>query len=111
MIREIKTITAANLILELKTFSNQGVLWEVIEKNQTGKIFELADGAAVLVIENCNDPFIFIAGILTQEAVINVIHLINFLEFPMVYCNPQYHHLFLKHGWNYHLRTEFSLKE
>lgn len=40
----------------------------------------------------------------------DAISLVSSLEFPMVYCNPKHHHLFLKHGWNFHLRMELSLK-
>jgi GNAT superfamily N-acetyltransferase len=109
MIQEMKIITNTSLISELKTFPNQGILWEIIEKNQTGKMFELS-GDAVLVMENCRDPFVFIAGILTEETVNDVIFLVGGLEFPMVYCHPKYHPLFLKRGWNFHLRTELSLK-
>lgn len=109
MIQEIKTINNTILSLEFKKFPNQGVLWEIIEKNQSGKIFELSDDT-VLVMENCYDPFVFIAGLLTDEAVSDVISLVSSLKFPMVYCNPKYHHLFLKRGWNFHLRMELSLK-
>ena len=108
MIEEIQTITDASLIAELKEFPNQGILWEIIEKNQTGKLFKLSQDA-ILVMENCSDPFVFIAGILTKEAVSKVISLVGSLEFPMVYCNPKYHPFFLQQGWNFHLRTELSL--
>ena len=73
MIKEIKTITNLNIFSELQTFPNQGILQEIIEKNQTGKIFELSE-TAVLIIENCHDPFIFIAGQLTDDAVNNTNH-------------------------------------
>lgn len=66
MIREIKIINNTNLSSELKTFPNQGVLWEIIEKNQSGKIFELSNDT-VLVMENCSDPFVFIVGRLTRN--------------------------------------------
>lgn len=109
MIREIKTITNASLISEFKAFPNQGILWEIIETNQTGKIFELSTNA-ILVIENRSDPFVFIAGMLTNETVSDVISFVSALKFPGVCCHAKYHPLFLKHGWNFYLRAEFSLK-
>ncbi|HJD57357.1 hypothetical protein [Candidatus Tisiphia endosymbiont of Ptychoptera albimana] len=109
MIQEIKNINNLNLTSELKEFPNQGVLWEIIEKNQSGKIFELS-GGAILIMENCPDPFVFIVGLLTDEAIKDTISLVSNLKFPMVYCHPKYHPLFLRLGWNFHLRTELSLK-
>ncbi|WP_375330113.1 GNAT family N-acetyltransferase [Candidatus Tisiphia endosymbiont of Nemotelus uliginosus] len=109
MIQEIKNINNLNLTSELKEFPNQGVLWEIIEKNQSGKIFELS-GGAILIMENCPDPFVFIVGLLTDEAIKDTISLVGNLKFPMVYCHPKYHPLFLRLGWNFHLRTELSLK-
>ncbi len=86
MIQEIKNINNLNLTSELKEFPNQGVLWEIIEKNQSGKIFELS-GGAILIMENCPDPFVFIAGLLTDEAIKDTISLVGNLKFPMVYCH------------------------
>ncbi|WP_341756846.1 MULTISPECIES: GNAT family N-acetyltransferase [unclassified Candidatus Tisiphia] len=109
MIQEIKTINNLNLISELKKFPNQAVLWEIIEKNQSGKIFELL-GGAILIIENGHDSSVFIAGSLTDEEVKDTISLVGDLEFPMIYCHPKYCPLFLRLGWNFHLRIELSLK-
>ena len=109
MLSQTNIILNKLILKEFKTFPNQGILWEIIEKQQTGKIFELSANT-ILVMENCPDPFVFIAGLLTDEMVNDVISLINALDFPMVYCNPKYHPLFLKRDWNFHLRAKLSLK-
>lgn len=108
MLRQVDTILDLGILEEFKTFPNQGVLCEIIEKNKTGKIFELP-GASVLIMENCSDPFVFIAGSFTDEAIGHVISLLSTSTFPMVYCQPKYHALFIKHGWNFHLRVALSL--
>jgi hypothetical protein len=110
LIKNLKNINDFEFISELKELPNQGVLWEIIENNKTGKVFELP-GNAFLIMENCNDPFVFIIGNLTNEAVNVAITLLNDREFPMVYCNPRYHPLFLRSGWNFHLRAELQLNK
>lgn len=107
--KQVNDISKA-ILEELKTFPNQGILWEIIERQITGKIFELPS-KAILVMENCPDPFVFIAGKLTDKDVIAVISLVKELKFPMLYCNAKYHSLFLKHGWNFHLRSSLSLRK
>lgn len=109
MIREIKKINDPSLIAELKTFPNQGVLQEIIEKSQSGKIFELQENA-VLVMEHCSDPFVFIAGELNNEIIDSALSLVKEREFPMICCHPKFHPLFLKRGWNFHLRVKLSFQ-
>jgi len=109
MIKQIHNVLDESILEQLRTFPNQGILFEIIEKKQTGKIFALS-GNAILIMENCSDPFVFIVGRLTDESVNDIIALVSALEFPMVYCQPKYHPLFLKHGWELHLRATLSLK-
>ena len=97
-------------LTEFKTFPNQGILWEIIEQQQTGKIFELPS-KAIMVMENCPDPFVFIACEITNKDVTSVISLVKGMEFPMLYCQAKYHPLFLNHGWNFHLRSSLSLRK
>lgn len=110
MLKQMDKILDQGILTEFKTFPNQGILWEIIEQQQTGKIFELSS-KAIVVIENCSDPFVFIAGELTDKTVTAVISLIKGMEFPMLYCQAKYHPLFLNHGWNFHLRSALSLRE
>lgn len=110
MLKNLDKIIDQGILEEFKTFPNQGILWEIIEQQQTGKIFELPS-EAIVVMENCPDPFVFIAGDLTNEDVIEVISLVKGLEFPMVYCQAKYHPLFLNNGWNFHLRCSLSLRK
>jgi hypothetical protein len=77
-----KIILDQGILEEFKTFPNQGILWEIIEQQKTGKIFELPS-EAIVVMENCSDPFVFIAGELTDEDVTEVVSLVGGLEFPM----------------------------
>ena len=95
---------------EFKTFPNQGILWEIIEQQKTGKIFELPS-KAIMVMENYPEPFLFIAGEITNKDITSVISLVKGIEFPMLYCQAKYHPLFLNHGWNFHLRSALSLRE
>lgn len=109
MNREITTISNPAIISELKLFPNQAVLWEIIDGNNSGKIFELADGA-VLISESCSDPFVFIAGAITEQSVAQAHSILKECKFPMVYCDSVYHPLFLEKGWAFHLRVELNLK-
>lgn len=109
MVKEFKNINNPAIVLELKNFPNQGIIWEIIYKNKTGKIFELPD-SGVLILENCSDPFVFVAGNLTDKSARAVINIVSGYKFPMVYCRSQYHPLFLGKGWNLHLRIELSPK-
>ena len=108
MLKILDKILNQWILEEFKTFPNQGILWEIIEHQNTGKIFELPS-KSILIMENCPDPFLFIAGELEDEDVTEVISLVGGLEFPMLYCRAKYHHLFLKRGWNFHLRSSLSL--
>lgn len=110
MLKRLDKILDKEIVEEFKTFPNQGILWEIIEQQKTGKIFELPS-KAILVMENFSDPFVFIAGDLTDEDVTEVISLVEGLEFPMLHCKGKYHPLFLNHGWNFHLRTKLSLQK
>jgi len=64
-----------------------------------------------LVIENGQDPCVFIAGQTIDEDVTEVGSMIKGLKFPMLYCQTKYHPLFLNHDWNFHLRSSLSLTE
>lgn len=100
----------SSTLTELKTFPNQAVVQEIIEEGKTGGVFSLSENS-ILLLENCKeDPFAFIAGNLTNEALEKAISILSRARYPMVYCNPQYHPLFLKKGWNFHLRVQFTLK-
>ncbi|MFI4956630.1 MAG: GNAT family N-acetyltransferase [Gammaproteobacteria bacterium] len=109
MNQETKDIIPAAILSEFKTFPNQGAIWEIIDKKKTGKLYKLPS-EAVLIVENCTDPFIFIAGPLDAESVKNVSALASYKTFPMVYCNPEYHSLLLRRGWKFHFRAALSLK-
>jgi RimJ/RimL family protein N-acetyltransferase len=106
--KQIKRIEDLNIIAELKTMPNQGILWEIIETQKTGRLYCLND-KAVVILENCSDPFVFIAGELSYDSVDVVINLVKNSKFPMIYCSPKYHHLFINQGWNFHLRTQLQL--
>lgn len=41
MLKQMDKILDQEILTEFKTFPNQGILWEIIEQQQTGKIFEL----------------------------------------------------------------------
>ena len=110
MLKQMDKILDQETLTEFKTFPNQGILWEIIEQQQTGKIFELPS-KAIMVMENCPDPFVFIAGEITNKDVTSVISLVKGMEFPMLYCQAKYHPLFLNHGWNFHLRSSLSLRK
>ncbi|NRA73804.1 MAG: GNAT family N-acetyltransferase [Rickettsiales bacterium] len=107
--KQIKHITDQNIITELKQFPNQGILWKIIETQATGKIFQLSNNA-VVITENCDEPFIFIAGTLTNSSIEKITNFIKTFKFPMIHCNKKYHPLFLHHGWNFHVRTTLNLK-
>ena len=94
MLEHLDEILDKEILEEFKTFPNQGIIWEIIEQQKTGKIFKLPS-KAILVMENCPDPFVFIAGELTDEDVTEVVSLVTGLEFPMLYCKTRYHPLFL----------------
>jgi len=87
MLKHLDKILDQGILEEFKTFPNQGILWEIIQQQKTGKIFEL-QSKAILVMENCSDPFVFIAGELTDEDVTEIISLVGELKFPMLHCPP-----------------------
>lgn len=110
MIKEIQTINNSAILEELKQFPNQAIIWEILEKNKSGKIFELSK-EAILILENCNDPFVFLVGTLTAQSIETVISFLKDLKFPMVYCNPKYHPFFLDKGWNFNFRVELQFNK
>ncbi len=102
--KQIKYITNPIIIEELKKYPNQGILFEILETGVTGKIIELSDDV-LIVKESCNDPFVFIAGELTEKYVLQITDLLKDYRFPMVHCAKRFHPLFLEKGWNFHVRT------
>jgi GNAT superfamily N-acetyltransferase len=110
MLKHLDKILDQRMLEAFKTCPNQGILWEIIEQQKTGKIFELPS-KAILVMENCSDPFVWIAGDLTAEDVTEVVSLVGGLAFPMLYCKAKYHALFLQRDWNFHLRSSLSLQK
>ena len=107
--KRIQSITNQNIISELKQFPNQGVLWEIIDSQVSGKIFHLSDDA-IMVIENCDEPFIFIVGKLSHNSIEIITDFVKDNKFSMLHCNKKYHPLFLDHGWNFHIRTTLNIK-
>ena len=107
--KQITSIKDYSIISELKTLPNQGILWEIINTNITGKIYQLSN-SAVAVIENCGDPFVFLAGDVSRVAIDNVISLVQSRDFPMVLCNSVYHSLFEERGWDFNIRAQMKLK-
>jgi GNAT superfamily N-acetyltransferase len=99
-----------NIISELMTFPNQAIIWEIIDTGKTGKIINLSEDA-VLIIENCDEPFAFIAGKILENEFVNIISVLKQYKDPAVYCNPIYHPLFLKAGYDFHLRAELNLNK
>jgi len=49
-------------IKELTTLPNQGILFEILEHNQTGTVCSLPQ--AVCIIDNSSDPLCVVAGVL-----------------------------------------------
>ncbi len=104
MIKELKSINNQVILDQLKKHPNQGILFEIIETGVTGIILELSKDV-LIVRENCNDPFVFVAGELTETNVSQITELLKDSKFPMVHCDKQFHPLFLEKGWNFHVRT------
>ena len=102
--KQIKSIANPITIEQLKKYPNQGILFEIIETGVTGTIIELNE-EVLIVKENCNDPFVFIAGELTEKYVSQITDLLKDYKFPMVHCPKRFHPLFLEKGWNFHVRT------
>ncbi len=102
--RQLKSINNPDIIEQLKKYPNQGVLFEIIETGVTGTVLELSEDV-LIVRENCNDPFVFIAGELTEKNVSQITELLKGYKFPMVHCEKRFHPLFLEKGWNFHVRT------
>ena len=83
MLKRLDKILDQGTLEEFKTSPNQGILWEIIEQQKTGKIFKLPS-EAIVVMENCPDPFVFIAGDLTDEDVTEEI--IDSVTMPVELC-------------------------
>lgn len=82
-------------------------MFEIIENGLTGQITELPDGA-VMIKENCQDPFVFVAGQITYKAITAISKLLKDYKFPMLHCPKKYHPLFLEKGWNFHARAKLK---
>ena len=109
MSQETKNTIPAALLSEFKTFPNQGAIWEIIEKKATGKIYKLPS-EGVLLVENVAESFIFIAGPIDEASIENINSLVSYKTFPILYCSPEFHSLFLRRGWKFHFRTALTLK-
>ncbi len=52
---------------EIKDFPNQGIIGQILNGGKNGQFFRL-EGDVLLILENCaEDPFAFIAGIITEK--------------------------------------------
>jgi|GEM_PF-4581409 len=109
MIKQITQITNQSIIAELQTFPNQAFIWEILDRGITGKIYELPSGA-VMLLENDDDPFVFIAGNITKQVAQEAISFLQIYESPTIYCQPVYHGLFLERGFDLLLRVELTIK-
>lgn len=110
MLRKINKINDPAIIAELRTFPTQAVIWEIVDEGITGEIYEL-QGGAILIIENSNDPFVFIAGNLTDKSAQSAMAFLKNRGYTMIYCNPCYHSLFLNRGFDLLLRAELRIKD
>lgn len=103
MMKQLKSINNQDILDQLKKYPNQGILFEIIETGVTGTILELSKDV-LIIRENCNDPFVFVAGELTAKNVLQITELLKDYKFPMVHCDKRFHPLFLEKGWNFHVR-------
>lgn len=108
--KRLSVITSNIILEELRSFPLQAVIWGILEKNYSGNIFELP-GGSVLIMEGSNDPFAFLVGPITSVAVEEAIAIAAHASYPMIYCHPRYHHLFLEKNWDFHLRAEMVLEQ
>ena len=102
--KRLSVITSNIILEELRNFPLQAVIWGILEKNNIGSIFELP-GGSVLIMEDSDDPFAFLVGPITSVAVEEAITIAANASYPMIYCHPRYHHLFLEKNWDFHLRA------
>jgi GNAT superfamily N-acetyltransferase len=63
-----------------------------------------------MLLENDDDPFVFIAGNITKQALQEAISFLQIYESPTIYCQPVYHSLFLERGFDLLLRVELTMK-
>lgn len=108
--KRLSVITSNIILEELRGFPLQAVIWGILEKNNKGNIFELP-GGSVLIMEESNDPFVFFAGPITSRAIDIAIPMTTHANYPMIYCHPRYHHLFIEKNWDFHLRAEMRLEQ
>ncbi|MFN7038559.1 MAG: GNAT family N-acetyltransferase [Alphaproteobacteria bacterium] len=93
---------------EIAGFPNQAIIQAIIDKGKIGKVVNLSSDS-IVIIENCSDPFTFVAGSLNDIALKKLAQILKEYESPMIYCNPIYHPYLLKSGYDYHLRAELGL--
>lgn len=105
----LSKITNKAILEELKLFPLQAVVCGILEKNNQGRLLELP-GGSILITEESDDPFVFLAGPITPLALDMAISIVAHASYPMVYCHPKWHHLFLKNNWDFHLRAEMMLE-
>lgn len=91
-----------------KGFAHQGNILSMIEKSFLGSCLQLSNGA-VVVMEKCKNPLMIVGGELNDTTVGEIISLISSYEDPIIYCQPEYNHLFLPYGWNFHLRISLKI--
>ncbi|MBI2785872.1 MAG: GNAT family N-acetyltransferase [Legionella longbeachae] len=99
-----------SLLEELKQFPLQAVIWGILENTNKDRIVALPNNS-ILLMEESDDPFVFIAGKVIPETIDAAIALTANAKYPMIYCQPKYHHLFLKRNWDFHLRAEMKLNK
>lgn len=103
----ISDITNPLLLAELETFPHQAMIWDLLGNPHKRQIWGFGEQAIMIMENNCDDPYIFVTGVLDSSIVREIKTLCN-VEFPYLYCAPVFHHLFLAEGWDLHLRIEFS---
>ena len=104
----LSQITEPPILSELETYPNQAVIWGILGDGNRGQVWELPGCKAIMLVEgNCEDPFVSIVGRLDVDDVKEAISLCP-TNYPMIYCNPAYHHLFLAEGWDFNLRAQMA---
>lgn len=67
---------------------NQGIFWEILEKNLTGICVTLSNGS-ILISESCRDPFAVILGELCPKSAVEASDILTNREWPRLFCAPK----------------------
>ena len=108
MMQDLKTRCYQDYLVDLNKLPNQGILYDLLEHKNSYVLYRLNNNAFMIKENQDDDPFVFIAGNITEDSINLVKKHLRTCKFPMVHVAKKYYPIFAAQGWSFHLRAVYS---